>query len=156
MKLMPVAALLAAISFPVAAAEPGQLSFSTDPGPAANIARTLMGAERGTPLLDDDVVEVALVDIDEDGTSEIFAFADSSYFCGSAGCVPRIYRLDRDTGKWNELPIETEAVINSEPANWSIAPAHAGNWSVLQMQTGVVRLYLAWNGTAFVSIPGPQ
>jgi hypothetical protein len=130
----------------------GPIEFSTDPGPALNIARALMGEERGTPLADAETVTIALIDLDEDGTNDIFAFADASYFCGTAGCIPRLYRLDRDTAKWQELPIETDAFINAAPENWSIAPAHAGTWKVLQLQTDILRLYFAWNGTAFVQV----
>ncbi len=141
-----------ALAAPAIAAEAGPLVFSTEPGPALNIARTLMSEERGEPLRDDEVVSVSLVDLDEDGTSEIFAFADASYFCGSAGCIPRLYRLDRGTARWHELPIEAEAFINAAPENWSVAPAHAGPWSVLRLSTDVLNLYFAWNGEAFVQV----
>jgi hypothetical protein len=145
-------AALAALALPALAADAGPLAFSTEPGPALNIARALLGEEREEALRDDEIVSVAVVDLDEDGTSEIFAFADASYFCGSAGCVPRLYQLDRSTAKWRELPFATDAMLNSEPAHWSIAPAKAGTWSVLEMKTEVLRLYFAWNGEAFVRV----
>lgn len=147
-----LACLGLALAAPTVGAEAGPLSFSSEPGPALNIARTLMGEERGEPLHDDEIVSVALVDLDEDGTSEIFAFADASYFCGSAGCIPRLYRLDRGTARWRELPIEADAFINAAPENWAIAPAHAGPWSVLQLRTDVLNLYFAFNGEAFVQV----
>ncbi len=152
MKPLLLAAALAALASPALAADAGPLAFSTEPGPAVNIARALMGEEREEALTDDEIVSVALVDLDEDGTSEIFAFADAIYFCGTAGCVPRLYQLDRSTAKWRELPFETDAMLNSEPAHWSIAPAKAGNWSVLEMRTDMMRLYFAWNGEAFVRV----
>jgi hypothetical protein len=133
-----------------ALAEP--LAFSPEPGPALNIASTLMSQERGEPFRDDEVVSIALVDLDNDGTSEIFAFAGSSYFCGSAGCVPRLYRLDRTTAKWHELPIEADAMINAGPENWSVTPATAGEWSTLELSTEVLRLTFEWNGEAFAAI----
>lgn len=150
MKPLLVAAALLALAGPALAA--GPIAFSSEPGPALNIARALMGEERGEPLTDEEIVSIALIDLDEDGTSDIFAFADASYFCGTAGCIPRLYRLDRDTAKWTELPIETDAFINAAPENWSIAPAHAGTWKVLQLETDILRLYFAWNGEAFVQV----
>jgi hypothetical protein len=147
-----IALLLGFSASPALAAEPGPLSFSSAPGPALNIARALLGEESGSPIAETALVQVALVDLDEDGTSEIFAIADAEPFCGTGGCVPRIYRLDAGTATWSALPIESEASLNSKPEHWSIAPAHAGTWSVLQMQTDAVRLYFAWNGTAFVKV----
>jgi hypothetical protein len=151
-KPLVLAAALAALAPSVFAADAGPITFSSEPGPALNIARTLMGEEREEALRDDEIVSVTLVDLDEDGTSEIFAFADASYFCGTAGCIPRLYQLDRSTAKWHELPIETDAMLNSAPANWSIAPAKAGSWSVLEMKTDLLTLYFAWNGEAFVKV----
>ncbi len=151
-KSLSAALLCGALTLPAHAAGPGPLQFSTAPGPTASIARALLGAEREEPLRDDEIVSISEVDLDGDGISELFVFADASYFCGSAGCVPRIYQLDLATAGWRELPIEAEAMLNSEPANWGLAPAHAGNWRVLEMRTPDLRLYFAWNGEAFVQI----
>ena len=52
-------------------AEP--LEFSADPGPALNIARSLLGQERGDPLHDDEIVSITLIDLDNDGTRDIMA-----------------------------------------------------------------------------------
>lgn len=138
-----VALLLVA---PSIAAEP--IEFSTT-GPAVNIARTLMSEERGEPLHDDEIVSVGLVDLDGDGTRDILAFADASYFCGTAGCIPRLYLLERDTGHWSELPIETGAFINGEPAQWAIAGKNASGWTDLVFANSDVRLVLSWNGSSY-------
>jgi len=143
---------LAATALPAIAADAGPLEFSSAPGAALSIARTLLGEERGEPLTDDETVTIALTDLDEDGTRDIIAFADAAYFCETSGCVPRIYRLDQPTAKWTRLPFDTNVMLNSAPENWSIAPAHAGTWSVLEMSTPVLRLYFAWNGSAFVRV----
>lgn len=131
---------------PTLASEP--IEFSTS-GPAVNIARTLMSGERGEPLHDDEIVSVGLVDLDGDGTRDILAFADASYFCGTAGCIPRLYLLERDTGHWSELPIETGVVINGEPSQWAIAGKNASGWTDLVFTTSDVKLVLSWNGTAY-------
>ncbi|MGV3491071.1 MAG: hypothetical protein ACO1OG_07080 [Devosia sp.] len=149
------ALLLAAALLATPALAAGPIEFSSEPNPALSIARTLMGEEQGEPLEDDEVVTIALIDLDEDGTNDIFAFAETPYFCGTAGCVPRLYRLNRDTAKWEDLPFETDALINAAPENWSVAPAHAGTWKVLELRTDVVRLYFAWNGSAFVQVQRP-
>ena len=142
------ATALAALLFaaPAVAAEPIEFSAT---GPAVSIARTLMGQERGEPLHDDEVVSVGLVDLDGDGTRDILAFADASYFCGTAGCIPRLYLLDRDTGHWSELPIETGAVINGEPSQWAVAGKNAAGWTDLVFSSSDVKLVLSWNGTAY-------
>lgn len=143
--------LIVTLAFALAAtsalAEP--LEFSSAPGPALNIARALMGEERGTPLADDETLTVALVDLDGDGTRDIFAFADASYFCGTAGCIPRLYRLERDTGKWSELPIETGAFTNGDPSMWSVGDPDANGWRTLTFASSDMRLVLAWNGAAY-------
>lgn len=125
------------------------LAFSSEAGPALNIARQLMGAERGEMLRDDEVVSIALVDLDGDGRRDILAFADASYFCGSAGCIPRLYRLPDGSAQWQELPIVTEAMINGEPGNWSTGPADASGWKTLGFDNGVVRLNFAWTGESY-------
>jgi hypothetical protein len=139
-----LAALL--VASPTLAAEP--IEFSTT-GPAVDIARTLMSEERGEPLHDDEIVSVGLVDLDGDGTRDILAFADASYFCGTAGCIPRLYLLNRDVGRWSELPIETGAFINGEPSQWAIAGKNASGWTDLVFTSSDVRLVLSWNGTAY-------
>lgn len=146
----PLAAALAALLLagPVAAAEP--IEFSTT-GPAVDIARALMGAERGEPLRDDETVSVGLVDLDGDGTRDIFAFADASYFCGSAGCVPRLYRLERSTGKWSELPLESDTFINGEPAMWSTGPVASG-WLTLILAHPDFTLQFGWAGEGYAQL----
>lgn len=126
-----------------------ELEFSTEAGPALNIARQLMSAERGEQLRDDEIVSIALVDLDGDGRRDILAFADASYFCGSSGCIPRLYRLPDGSARWQELPIETEATINGEPANWSVGAPDASGWKSLGFDNGVVRLSLSWTGEAY-------
>jgi hypothetical protein len=139
--------ILAGLAAPALAAEP--LEFSSEPGPALNIARTLMGEERGAPLHDDEIAQVALIDLDGDGTRDIFAFADSSYFCGTAGCVPRLYRLDRDTGQWHELPIESDTFLNGDPSMWSVGDKGPNGWLELKFTTSDIRIALTWNGSAY-------
>lgn len=136
------------VAAPALGAEP--IEFSST-GPAVNIARTLMSQERGDPLHDDEIVSVGLVDLDGDGTRDILAFADASYFCGTAGCIPRLYLLDRDTGHWSELPIETGVVINGEPSQWAIAGKNAAGWTDLVFTSTDVKLVLSWNGSAYTN-----
>lgn len=132
-----------------ALAEP--LEFSSADGPALNIARNLMTLERGEAFAEGDIVSVALVDLDGDGTRDIFAFADSSYFCGSAGCIPRLYRLEASTAKWRELPIVSEATINGEPAMWSVGEPDRSGWRTLEFRNEVVTLEFHWDGEAYVN-----
>jgi hypothetical protein len=144
-------ALATAFTLMAGAAHAEPLTFSTEDGPALNIARNLMTQERGEAFIEGDVVSVALVDLDGDGTRDIFAFADSSYFCGSAGCIPRLYRLEASTAKWLELPIESEATINGEPAMWSVEEPDSSGWRTLEFRNDVVTLDFHWNGEAYVN-----
>lgn len=150
MKTFPALLVLLGLATPAFAAEP--LEFSSEPGPALNIARTLMGEERGAPLRDDEIAQIALIDLDGDGTRDIFAFADSSYFCGTAGCVPRLYRLQRDTGQWHELPIESDTFLNGEPAMWSVGDKGPSGWLDLLFTNPDLKLTFEWNGTAYQQV----
>lgn len=132
-----------------AIAEP--LDFSSEDSPALSIARNLMTQERGEAFAEGDTVSIALVDLDGDGTRDIFAFADSSYFCGSAGCIPRLYRLEASTAKWLELPINSEAMINGEPLMWSVGEPDSSGWRTLQFRNEVVTLEFHWDGEAYVN-----
>ena len=144
-----LAALLTTlVCLPVAAEE---LQFASDPGPALNIARALLGAERGEPLRDDEIVSIALVDLDNDGRRDIFAFADASYFCGSAGCIPRLYRLADGTSTWSELPIESDAMLNAAPLAWSVGEPDASGWRTLRLETEILSLSFGWTGEAYAN-----
>lgn len=142
-------ALALTLSLVAAPALAEDLAFSAEAGPALNIARQLMGAERGELLRDDEIVSIALIDLDGDGRRDILAFADASYFCGSAGCIPRLYRLPDGSARWQELPIETEATINGEPADWSMGAPDASGWKTLGFDNGLVRLRFGWTGEAY-------
>jgi hypothetical protein len=144
-----LAALLTTfVCLPVAAEE---LQFASDPGPALNIARALLSAERGEPLRDDEIVSIALVDLDNDGRRDIFAFADANYFCGSAGCIPRLYRLADGTSTWSELPLESDAMLNAEPSAWSVGEADASGWRTLRLKTEILTLSFGWTGEAYAN-----
>ena len=128
-----------------------QLEFSSAEGPALNIARNLMTEERGEAFAEGDTVSIALIDLDGDGTRDIFAFADSSYFCGSAGCIPRLYRLEASTAKWLELPVVSEATINGEAKMWSVGDPDSSGWRTLEFRNEVVALDFHWDGEAYVN-----
>lgn len=114
--------LLAMLILTVLSASPAAaqgLKFSGEPSAARDVAERLMEAEMGEDI-ESAYVTVAEVDIDFDGRPEIFAFADWTYFCGSAGCVPRLY-ADTDAG-WVEVEFGTDSFINSAPEMWSLDP----------------------------------
>ena len=138
-----------ALTATTAFAEP--LEFSSEDGPALNIARNLMAQERGEAFTEGETVSIALVDLDGDGTRDLFAFADSSYFCGSAGCIPRLYRLEASTANWLELPIVSEATINGEPAMWTVGDPDSSGWQTLEFRNDVVTLEFHWDGEAYVN-----
>jgi hypothetical protein len=143
--------LAAAIALMASAAQAEPLEFSSADGPALNIARNLMVQERGEAFTEGESVSVALIDLDGDGTRDIFAFADSSYFCGSAGCIPRLYRLEASTAKWLELPIVSEATINGEPPMWTVGDPDSSGWRTLEFRNDLVTLEFHWDGEAYVN-----
>ena len=128
-------------------ASPPSRPPSTSPTPLAREGRrqTLLEAERGEPI-EDEYVSVARVDLNRDGADDIFAFADASYFCGSAGCIPRLYVADGDG--WTEAPIDE--LVNGEPPMWSIAPEPVNGWLALVFDGEGGRATLVWDGTASV------
>lgn len=141
---------LALIAAPALAAP---LAFSDAPGPAINIARTLMGEEQGGPLPDDTKVSVAILDVDGDGTDEIFAFAQAPFFCGAAGCVPRLYRLDTSTMHWNTLPITADQPINGDASMWSIGAADSSGWMQLIFSPPGASRSFGWTGSSYAPLP---
>lgn len=142
-------ALALAVALLAAPALAAPLEFSDAPGPAQNIARTLMNEERGTPMPDADKISVAILDLDGDGTDEIFAFADASYFCGSAGCVPRLYRLDTSTMHWDQIAFDTDEVINGDPSMWSLGDRSANGWVTFLFKGPDHPITFAWTGKAY-------
>ena len=143
--------LTAAFALLATAAIAEPLEFSSDEGPALNIARNLMTQERGEAFSEGETVTVALVDLDGDGTRDLFAFADASYFCGSAGCIPRLYRLEATTAKWLEMPVVSDATINGEPGMWSVGDPDSSGWRTLEFRNDVVTLEFHWDGEAYVN-----
>ena len=103
----------------VAAHKPPVLVFSSAPSPARDAAKAMMEKEAGL-IIDDKSMEVAQIDIDADGTPELFAFAiNTDYFCGDAGCVPRLYRKNGEG--WQQVDFGLNDFINGSPDDWSIA-----------------------------------
>ena len=102
-------------------------------------------------MSEEEPVTIALYDFDGDGTRDILAFADASYFCGTAGCIPRLYRLERSTGKWAELAIQSEAFINGDPSMWSVGVKGPSGWSDLIFASPDVKLTFSWNGEAYAN-----
>jgi hypothetical protein len=98
------------------------------------------------------VVRIARVDFDGDGTADVFAFADASYFCGSAGCIPRLYRLGPAGADWQELAVEADDMINAEPENWSVLAADDSGWVRLELRTDALHLVFGWDGEAYVPV----
>ena len=142
-------ALLIALSAPAVALASGHvLHFSAEPSPEHAVALALLEAERQEPIAPE-LVSIALVDLDQDGRDDLFAFADASYFCGSAGCIPRLY-LVRDNG-WLEAPID--GLVNGEPHMWTVADELHHGWLVLVFDGPGGRTKLAWDGEAYAEMP---
>lgn len=144
-----LAALLVSIAGPAAAAEANALDFTNLDSPSHFAARALMEQETGEAI-EDPFVMVAEIDLDFDGYDEIFAFAYTSWFCGTAGCVPRIYSPEGDG--WNEISIGIDEFINSYPENWSVAPEPYNDHVALVLTESNFTTTFVWNGEAYVSM----
>lgn len=141
-------ATLLLVTAPAAAAEVQTLNFTNLDSPSHFAARALMEQEAGAAI-DDKFVLITELDLDFDGTDEIFAFAYTDWFCGTAGCTPRIYSPDGDG--WNEIQIGLNEFINSYPENWSVAPEPQNGHVALVLTESEFTTTFVWDGAAYVS-----
>lgn len=148
-KVPPVPLLALLFAGPAVAAEAQSLHFTNLDSPSHFAARALMEQEMGEPI-GDEFVLIAEIDLDFDGTDEIIAFAYTSWFCGSAGCVPRIYSPDGDG--WREIEIGLDEFINGYPEHWSVAPDPQNGHVVLIFTKSSFTTTFVWGGTAYVSL----
>jgi hypothetical protein len=141
-------AALLLLAGPAAAAEVPVLNFTNVDSPSHFAARALMEQEMGAEI-GDEFVLITEIDLDFDGADEVFAFAYTDWFCGTAGCVPRIYSPDGDG--WNEIQIGLNEFINSYPENWSVAPEPQNGHVALVLTESNFATTFVWDGTAYVS-----
>lgn len=127
-----------------------QLEFSSAPSAGLDFAKAAMAAESGSNT---GSVSVAHVDFNGDGRHDVFAFSDSSYFCGSAGCDPRIYVATKKG--WKEVPILGDVMANSAPGEWFLTNSRVNDWQVLVVErNGVDAIALTWeDGVYLASAP---
>jgi hypothetical protein len=143
-----LAGLLALFATGPAAAQ--ELVFSSTPSAGLAHAKAAMSEESGAP---NEFVSVAHVDFNKDGRDDIFAFSENSYFCGSAGCDPRIYVATKKGG-WQEVPIRGEVMTNSAPGMWFLTNSWVNDWRVLVMvEDGADKVALTWEDGFYLAKP---
>lgn len=126
----------------------GKLAFSSDPSDAQAIAIGLLERESGETIDPGDVL-VAEADLNDDGVSEIFAYARNTYFCGSAGCSFQLY---------GEIAGEYRSIIDGEGGFTLIEPdgitvsarAREGYYDIL-----LGDFLMGWDGANYVEASGP-
>ncbi len=145
-----VPAFLAAAAVGQAAAQDaeGKLHFTNAQSESREIARRLLQEESGESIRGPDV-SIAEVDLNVDGYNEIFAYGHSSFFCGSAGCSPRIYQWF-EAGWFNILKDETGATIGG-PDAFTIARERRSGYS--DILYGDIRF--GWNDGDYVQVSAP-
>lgn len=147
-RLVPVFLLAAFAGSALAQDADGKLHFTNAQSESREIARRLLQEESGEAIRGPDV-SIAEVDLNVDGYNEIFAYGHSSYFCGSAGCSPRIYGWF-EAGWFNLLFDETGATIGG-PDAFTIARERRDGYS--DILYGDFRF--GWNGESYVQVGAP-
>jgi hypothetical protein len=152
MRLPILIVLLASLGPPVLADDLPTLTYSNAATPGHDAAVALMNAELASypdeSRLSGEKVYSADVDIDMDGKPETLAFAQNTVFCGSAGCVPRLYR--NADGVWAEVDLGLNEFTNSEPGDWTVGKPQNGYVSLVLTESEF-RTTFVWDGTAYVS-----
>lgn len=134
--------MVLALSTAPVLAEINYLHFSNAPSPARDIAQGLMAAEAGAPI-EGDRVTVSEVDLDTDGTPEIFAYAQAPFFCAELGCLPRIFR--KTGGEWRNILADDTGITRGGPANISVIGMANGGFTDLLLGSVV----LEWDGEKY-------
>lgn len=134
---------------PAMAEQVPTLHFSSAASPEHTAVKALMEKE-GSVTIQDKFLEIAPIDLDLDGTPELFAMAtNADYFCGDAGCVPRIYK--RDGNGWKQIDIGLNDFINGDPADWSVERKPENGHLVLVLTESHFTSRYIWDGSAYSS-----
>lgn len=147
-RALPLAAVLLAAGGASAQEADGKLQFSNRQSESREIARRLLQEESGESIAGPDV-SIAEVDLNVDGYNEIFAYGQNSFFCGSAGCSPRIYEW-YEAGWFNILSDETGSTIGG-PDAFTIARERRGGYA--DILYGDFRF--GWDGGNYVEVSAP-
>ena len=139
--------LLVASPHDASAAGGSTLSFSTKPSPDRVAIEKVLSKQSGSPV-NDKWLQLAEVDIDGDGTPEVFAVAmNSDYYCGDAGCIPVL--LQRQGKSWRAIDFGLNSLTNGQPEDWSIAPDRKNGHVVFVMSETTFTTRFVWDGTGY-------
>jgi hypothetical protein len=142
-----LASIALAIAAPSLAAEAPALKCSTALSPEHAAVKSLMEKESGATI-DDKWLEIAPIDLDRDGTPELFVMAiNTDYFCGDAGCRPTIYAKDGDG--WRKLDLGLNDFTNSAPDMWSVEKKPQNGHLVLVLKESQFTARYVWDGAAY-------
>lgn len=129
------------------AAKAPALHFSTALSPEHVAVKALMEQESGTTI-EDKWLEIAPIDLDGDGTPELFAMAvNTDYFCGDAGCRPSIYK--KDGAGWKKIDMGLNDFTNSETDMWSVEKKPQNGHLVLVLKESRFTARFVWDGSAY-------
>ena len=89
-------------------------------------------------------MQVAEVDLDGDGTAEIFAYALATpFFCTDRGCLPRIYRRTGDV--WLNILVDETGITRGGPTNISVIGMAKDGFSDILLGSVVIE----WDGVSY-------
>jgi hypothetical protein len=148
--LGPVAALLLGLALPgTALSASDHLVFSPENSPAHEIAHGLMQLEAGEKIAPEKVL-VSEVDLDRDGTAEIFAYAiGAPFYCNAMGCLPRIYR--KTSNAWSNVLNDPSGITRGNPGNISVIGMANDGFSDILLGSVVIE----WDGKAYREFQPP-
>lgn len=143
-----LAAMMLGVAADAALAGSDYLAFSSEPSAALESARRHFETA-SSATIDAGAIAVSLVDLDDDGTSEIIAYANTPAFCSADGCAPSILR--REGEDWQDILAGGVVRTHAVPGNIAVINERHGGF--LDLLVG--SLYLIHDGTAYREDTGP-
>ena len=102
-----------------------------------------MEQESGEKIAPEKVL-VSEVDLDRDGTAEIFAYAiGAPFYCNNMGCLPRIYR--KTGNAWSNVLNDPSGITRGNPGNVSLIGMANDGFSDILLGSVVIE----WDGKAY-------
>ena len=125
-----------------ARAEINHLPFSNAASPSHSIAHAAFEAEAKASI-DPAKITISEIDLNGDGTAEIFAYAETPMFCDADGCEPALFSKEGDA--WRNILVKGTARTRAIPGDFSITTnRHAGYFDFM-----IGSLYIVHDGTSY-------